>query len=155
MSAANHELSLWLDEPEGWQGAGDRNYLFADQPLGGEPGDCGGREGGSADGPGSIWPMLTEIGSEMPDFEPSAPLGREWPDAGGDRGAGYIAISRVAAAGLGADLSGARRGKIDTVTVPPPCLQHRGGRGLGWGGMKRSTRCSSPMSRLPLAWRKP
>jgi len=34
-------------------------------------------------------------------------------------------------------------GKIDTVTVPPHCLQHRGGRCLGWGGMKRSTRCSS------------
>lgn len=69
--------------------------------------------------------------------------------------AGYIAISRVAAAGLGADLRWAGMGKIDTVTVPPQCLQDRGGRCLGWGGMKRSTRCSSRMSRLQLAWRKP
>ncbi len=50
MSNANHDLSLWLDEPEGWQGACDRYYLFADQPPGGDPGDGGGREGGSATG---------------------------------------------------------------------------------------------------------
>jgi hypothetical protein len=50
VSKANHELSLWLDEPEGWQGACNRNYLFADQPPGGDPGDGGGREGGSATG---------------------------------------------------------------------------------------------------------
>jgi hypothetical protein len=41
VSKANHDLSLWLDEPEGWQGACDRNYLFADQPPGGDPGDGG------------------------------------------------------------------------------------------------------------------
>lgn len=50
------------------------------------------------------------------------------------RGAGYIAISRVAAAGLAADLKWASMGKIDTVTVPPQCLQHRSGRCLGWAG---------------------
>ncbi len=33
---------------------------------------------------GSIRPMLAEIASKTPDFEPSAPLGREWPDAGGE-----------------------------------------------------------------------
>ena len=44
---------------------------------------------------------------------------------------------------------------LDTVTDAPQCLQHRGGRSLGWGGTNRSTRCSSLMSRLQLAWRKP
>jgi len=69
--------------------------------------------------------------------------------------AGYIAISRATAAGLAADLRWAGTGKIDTVTVPPQCVQHRAGRCLGWGGMKRSTRWSNRMSRLQLAWRKP
>ncbi len=64
-------------------------------------------------------------------------------------------LSKAAAVGLAADLGWARTGKINTVTVPPQCLQHRGGRYLGWGGMNRSTRCSRRMSRLQLAWRKP
>jgi len=47
VSNANHELSLWLDEPEGWQGACNRKYLFADQPREAIPGDGDGKGSGS------------------------------------------------------------------------------------------------------------
>jgi len=35
---------------------------------------------------GSIRAVLAEIASKTPDFGPSGPLGREWPDAGGEGG---------------------------------------------------------------------
>ena len=77
MSEANHELSLWLDEPGGLA-----RSLFLELSccrLSHERRSQGWVAEGAAQLPeqGSIRPLLAGIASKAPDFEPSAPLGRE------------------------------------------------------------------------------